>query len=292
MFFLAASTASPSSRGAGGGNLDCGEGLQVRFSRAQPVQGSVLLLELVSERPLTDLQATWSGRPLAFWSSPEGKLHRALLGVDLRTTPGPRMLSIEAVLEGGEKRSCGAPLSVRDGRFAVQRLTVPEHYVELSEKDLERARRENRELAAVFSAVPPERFWQGQFRLPLEDVAPSGNFGKRRVLNGKLRSPHSGEDFAAPAGSPVRATQRGRVALAKELFFLGKTVVVDHGLGLYSYYGHLKTLAVEAGNLVDQGATLGAVGATGRTTGSHLHWGVRLGDARVNPMDLLALPVE
>ena len=117
----------------------------------------------------------------------------------------------------------------------------------------------------------------------------SGSFGKRRIFNNQPRSPHSGEDFSAPTGTPVLATARGRVALAKDLFFLGKTVILDHGFGVYSFYGHLSSLGVEPGTNVQSGTAIGKVGATGRVTGPHLHWGVRLGNARVNPMELLAL---
>jgi murein DD-endopeptidase MepM/ murein hydrolase activator NlpD len=134
-----------------------------------------------------------------------------------------------------------------------------------------------------------ERLWQRGFETPLPGYEASGSFGKRRIFNEKPRSPHSGEDISAPAGTPVRAPARGRVVLAKALFFLGNTVVLDHGFGLFSFYGHLSSIGVEPGTIVEGGEVLGKVGATGRVTGAHLHWGVRLGDARVNPMDLLTL---
>jgi murein DD-endopeptidase MepM/ murein hydrolase activator NlpD len=161
--------------------------------------------------------------------------------------------------------------------------------VELSPEDRARSRREAAELGRIFSTTTPERLWQRGFRAPVDGHGPSGSFGKRRVFNDQPRSPHSGEDFSAPAGTPVLATARGKVVLAKDLFFLGTTVILDHGFGLYSFYGHLSSLGVESGILVESGAVLGKVGATGRVTGAHLHWGVRLGDARVNPMDLVTL---
>ena len=136
--------------------------------------------------------------------------------------------------------------------------------------------------------MTPERLWQGGFRRPLEAEA-AGNFGRRRILNDQPRASHSGEDYSAPAGTPVYAAQRGRVALADELFFSGKTVVLDHGLGLFTFYAHLQSITVEPGQVVEAGALLGRVGSTGRVTAAHLHWAARLNQARVNPRDLVAL---
>jgi murein DD-endopeptidase MepM/ murein hydrolase activator NlpD len=131
-----------------------------------------------------------------------------------------------------------------------------------------------------------DRLWQGAFRLPV-DVDPAPNFGQRRILNGQPRSPHAGVDFGARRGAPVVAPARGRVVLAEPLFFSGRTVILDHGLGLFSLYGHLSTLSVKVGQRVETGTPLGAVGATGRATGPHLHWAVRLGGARVDPLALV-----
>jgi murein DD-endopeptidase MepM/ murein hydrolase activator NlpD len=110
------------------------------------------------------------------------------------------------------------------------------------------------------------------------------------VFNGKPRSSHEGADLAAPAGAPVAAPGPGRVALAEELYFSGGTVILDHGAGLFTMYFHLSRIDVKAGEDVDSGGRIGAVGATGRATGPHLHWGARLNRARINPLGLLKLP--
>ena len=129
--------------------------------------------------------------------------------------------------------------------------------------------------------------WTDLFARPVSEANNSA-FGSRSVFNGEARSPHSGADFLSPAGTPVHAPNRGRVVLAKELYFSGNTVILDHGLGLFSLIAHLSVIDVAAGDTVTAGQVVGKVGATVRVTGPHLHWAVRLGGARVDPLSLLA----
>jgi len=173
--------------------------------------------------------------------------------------------------------------------FPEEHLQVPPRFVDLSPRDRARAAREAARLAARFRSVTGERLWRGPFLVPLEGVQPSSSFGRRRILNGRPRSPHSGVDLGAPAGTAVHAMQRGRVVLDEDLFFSGRTVVLDHGLGLFSLYGHLSESRVAPGRVVDAGEVIGLVGATGRVTAPHLHWAVRIGDARVDGLDLVRL---
>jgi murein DD-endopeptidase MepM/ murein hydrolase activator NlpD len=143
-------------------------------------------------------------------------------------------------------------------------------------------------MRAIYDTVTPERLWDGKFRLPLKDVTTGGNFGRRRVLNGQARSPHSGVDFPAAAGTPVFASQNGKVVLAEELYYSGNTVVIDHGYGIYTMYCHLSKIGVAAGDAIKAGDELGQVGATGRVTGPHLHWALTIQHARVNGMQIVA----
>ena len=125
--------------------------------------------------------------------------------------------------------------------------------------------------------------------MPLEGVTAGSNFGKRRILNGNPGTPHGGLDLPGRTGTPVHSAQRGQVVLAAELFFSGNTVVVDHGLGIYTFYGHLSEIEVKVGDVLETGAVLGKVGATGRVTGPHLHWGLTVERARVNPLQIVKL---
>jgi murein DD-endopeptidase MepM/ murein hydrolase activator NlpD len=274
-------------------SLDCGKGVELQLSSSESSQGSLLLVEVHSASSLAELKAEWVGHTVSFWQDANHEnVRRALLGVDIQRPAGQYPLTLAAQLESGEPATCSALISVTAGRFATERLRVGRKFVEPSAKDLERAERERQRLGELFARVTPERLWQGRFRLPVEGARAAGNFGRRRFLNGQPGTPHSGEDFPAAAGTPVHAAQSGRVVLAEELFFSGNTVVLDHGLGLFTFYGHLESIAVAAGDVVEAGTILGRVGATGRVTGPHLHWAVRLGDARVSPLAIVALPAD
>jgi hypothetical protein len=272
-------------------SIRCSDSMVLRFSDPDPKQGSVGIAEVRSESPLASVEGVFAGEEIFFWPDPESRIFQALVGIDLGKSPGQESLQVKVFpeLSAGHPLDCRLDLTVLDGAFTEQRLAVDPGYVELSPADRARSNREAAELRRIFEGVTRERFWDGAFQTPLDGFRASGSFGKRRVFNNQPRSPHSGEDFSAPAGTPIRAPARGRVVLAKDLFFLGSTVILDHGFGLYSIYGHLSAIDVDPGTLVAPGTVMGKVGATGRVTGAHLHWAARLGDARVNPLDLLAL---
>jgi len=265
----------------------CADGIEVRFTPERAAQGSVVLVEVRAAAPLEGLRGQWGGRPVHFWSDgTPGGAHRALIGVDMNRVPGKARFGLVAERDGKQVQ-CDATLTVEKTEFAVERLRLPKRFVELSPEDQARAECEGKRLQEILAGVSPVRLWTGGFVSPVGDVPASGNFGKRRILNNQPRSPHSGEDFPAPAGASVQAAQRGRVALADDLFFSGQTVILDHGLGLFTYYAHLEKIEVAEGEVVEAGAVLGRVGATGRVTGAHLHWAARVNQARVNPLELI-----
>jgi murein DD-endopeptidase MepM/ murein hydrolase activator NlpD len=272
--------------------VGCGNGVVMSLSQSAPKQGSIVVVELRSDSLLQRVGGSVDGKPLHFWTEGSARIHQALLGIDFLASPGMHSVKAHGLLESesrsSERFDCRSELPVVDGEFPVQHLSVAPKFVELSPEDLARSRRETEEINHVFSSSASQRYWRN-FVAPVPGHERSGSFGKRRVFNGQPRSPHSGEDFSAPAGTPVRATARGRVALAKGLFFLGNTVMLDHGQGLISFYGHLSSIGVELDQIVEADTVIGQVGATGRVTGAHLHWGVRLGNARVNPVDLLTI---
>ena len=127
------------------------------------------------------------------------------------------------------------------------------------------------------------------FSIPIPGETSGTNFGHRRIFNGEPRAPHAGADLRAKTGTPIHATNRGRVVLAKSLFFTGNTVILDHGMGIYSLYAHLSRLDVKVGDIINNGQQVGLSGATGRVTGPHLHWGMMVQGARVDPFTLVNL---
>jgi murein DD-endopeptidase MepM/ murein hydrolase activator NlpD len=268
----------------------CDAGIKMQLSAPESTQGSLLLVEVKSEKQLTEVQGDWDGRSVPFWREAGREVvQKSLVGVDLEKAPGEYQLKVTGLTAGGEKVSCSTKLEVKEGKFATEKLTVGKQFVEPSPEQVKRANEERQKLRDIFDRVTPERLWDGKFRIPLDGVTTGSNFGKRRILNGNPGSPHGGADFPAPTGTPVHAAQRGRVVLAEELFFSGNTVVVDHGLGIYTFYGHLSEIGVKVGDALEAGAVLGKVGATGRVTGPHLHWGLTVEKARVNPLLIVKL---
>lgn len=277
----------------------CVPGVTLDLSAPTSRQGSLLLLEVRSRKPLSEVTAEWNSKNVPFWQASAGAAdsdkapatdsREAILGVDLEKAPGTYPVVVHVQTAGSKPETCTLQIPVRAGKFATERLQVGKQFVEPSPEQIQRANEERDKLRAIFDQVTPEKLWDGDFRVPLDGVTTGGNFGKRRVLNGQPGSPHSGVDFPAVTGTPVHAAQSGRVALAQELFFSGNTVVVDHGLGIYTFYGHLSEIDVKVGNELQSGQVLGKVGATGRVTGPHLHWGLTIERARVNGLQLVKL---
>ena len=286
--FAGASFVPPGARASAAEN--CTPGTELRLSAPDSGQGTVLLLELKSAKAFVEVNGEWGGRSVALWKEGDNETERkGLVGVDLEKAPGEYELKIAGQSASGEKFSCKTMVGVKEGHFATEKLQVGKQFVEPSAEQIKRADEERQKLREIYDRVTPEKLWDGKFRIPLDGVTTGSNFGRRRILNGNPGSPHGGADLPGTTGTPVHAAQRGRVVLAEDLFFSGNTVVVDHGLGIYTFYGHFSEIDAKVGDIVETGAVLGKVGATGRVTGPHLHWGLTVEKARVNPMQLVRL---
>lgn len=276
--------------GNGTHRFRCDKGISLTLSSSAVPQGSLIVARLSAKAPIISAKAEWDGRDVPLWQQGQnGRVWVGLLGVDLEKPPGQYEARITGQATGHEAVSCAVPIQVRAGSFPTEKLNVEKQFVEPDPEQVARAKAETQKLRAIFGTVTPERFWQGAFRVPLDGVTTGGNFGRRRVLNGQPGSPHSGVDFPAPTGTPIHAAQAGKVVLAEPLFFSGNTVVVDHGFGIYTFYGHLSAFSVHAGDAVKAGTELGKVGATGRVTGPHLHWGLTVDRERVNALQIVTL---
>ncbi|GAB4229587.1 MAG: M23 family metallopeptidase [Acidobacteriota bacterium] len=262
-----------------------GDGLVLEWSARALYPGEVLACRIAA--PLDTkgvvVQAFGSSFP-AFRDGPSGRW-TALVGIDLDLRPGRHELVVESWSPHARHR-LEAVLRIHPKEFPVRRIQVEDRYATPPAEVMERIRREQELTRRIFQTVNPEKLWEGPFLRPVPGEVIS-TFGKRSIVNGQPRSPHSGTDFRAAAGTPIRAPNAGRVVLGQELYFSGNTVILDHGGGLYSYFAHLSEIMVQVGDNLKPGEILGRVGATGRVTGPHLHWSVRLAGARVDPLSLL-----
>ncbi|MBI3812659.1 MAG: M23 family metallopeptidase [Nitrospirae bacterium] len=234
----------------------------------------------------TTVQGKLHGRTIPFFKTDKPEEFGALIGVDLADPPSKEDLLVEVSTATGPVKRRHYAVVVLPVHFATQELTVPKNYVDLDEETAKRAEEEQEKILQSLNKVTDQRFWEGRFIMPVEGKI-SGSFGRKRIINGEPRSPHSGEDINAPKGTDVHAMNEGVVALVGNFFFSGRSVILDHGLGLYSMYFHLDEVDVAEGDKVPKGAIVGKVGATGRATGPHLHWGARINGARVNPLSML-----
>jgi len=266
------------------------ESLEVVWHPSRLALGSVGWTHVTSVSDTAMVEGAVAGRPLRFFAYAGGQA--AVVGIDVETRPGAHPWRIAVVEPGRIPRTAGGRLVVDRRQFSVQRLTLPRAMVDLDPATERRAELEREALVTLHRTITPERLWRGRFTRPVAATEPPTGFGARRILNGLPRAPHTAVDYTAPAGTAVVAANSGRVAMVAEFFFLGRLVVLDHGLGLYTLYSHLESTAVAIGDRVDRGQTIGAVGATGRATGPHLHWGVQLGGARLDPLELLELPIS
>jgi hypothetical protein len=264
--------------------------LQVRVVPPIPRQGDAVMLFVGGTKGTRDVEGSLGGQHLSFF--PYGAEYAALAGVDLEAKPGKVPWRVGLVDGTGTPRKAAGTLTIKAAGFPVQRLTLPSGMVNLDPESEQRAANEAARLRTLYDTATPERLWRGPFTQPVASRKPGEGFGFRRIINGQPRMPHSGIDYSADRGTPVVASNRGRVALLGEFFFAGRLVALDHGLGLYTLYFHLDGVAVTEGEIVERGQTVGTVGTSGRSTGPHLHFAAQLGRARVNPPDLYMLPVR
>ena len=260
--------------------------LSIAVSTSTPALGDPVVVEVAANGAVDNLVLRWKGVAWPMREIAPGR-YEGLIGVDLDDPAGPAAVAAEGFLDGARVRA-EAEVTISPRKFAVQELTLPKGMAEFDNATLVRIGAEAAELSRRFSRVTPPR-WRIPFLPPVEEYRPA-NFGARRVINGHPRMPHSAVDINLPAGTPVRAIADGRVAFAGEQFFGGRSVVIDHGGGVFSVYYHLKEFSVAEGQEISRGDRIGSVGATGRATGPHLHFGVRVPGGRVDPTRLFALP--
>ena len=252
--------------------------------------GEAVLLRVEASSPLTEVRATAFDKTVRFYQAQNG-VWQGLVGIDLLVEPGDHDIALRIRPATGAAIARVYTLSVEHKAYQTRRLTVAPRYVEPPPDVSDRIAREARQQAAIFATATAERLWRGSWGRPVPGQATSA-FGSRSVFNGQTRNPHSGADFRAAEGTPVTAPNVGRVVVTGDTYFSGGSLILDHGWGLYSYFAHLSKILVEEGDLVQPGQVVGHAGATGRVTGPHLHWTLRLNGARVDPLSLIEILTE
>ena len=260
---------------------------EVTLSTVDVETGGTLFVQIDCRRMPTaprDLRLSYHDQGIMVFPHPvKGPAVQAgLVGIPLTAPAGKTHLTIEWG-SGAQRLTRKVPFEVRQGTYGEETLTVDPRHVRPSPKDLERIRREQEELKQIYASGSRSRLWQGAFRVPVPGEM-NGPFGTRRVFNGELQSHHTGTDFRAQTGDPVHAAAAGVVRLTKDLFYSGNAVVIDHGAGVFTSYSHLSRIDVKVGQKIGNGQAVGLAGATGRATGPHLHWGVKVNSINVDPM--------
>jgi murein DD-endopeptidase MepM/ murein hydrolase activator NlpD len=257
----------------------------VELAPKEVFPGDLFLLKIKIDRSSPDSpdspNAEFAGKMIDFYQDAADHFI-ALVPVDIDTSPKKYNIKVKS-----GKNEKIAHIRVKPYKFPTKKITLPEEQVVLSAGDLERSKREAELLESILSRNT-ERVWNRSFIKPT-DTALSEMFGVKRIMNEKHNSVHRGVDYKGRTGTPVKAVNSGTVALKEDLFFGGNTVVIDHGMGLFSIYMHLSEFHVSAGETVSKGQLIGLVGMTGRASGPHLHFGIKLQGVNVNPESLFKL---
>ena len=265
--------------------VDAPSELSIVASARSIQPGEVVLLSIANAGESSSLRVKAFNRSMGAYR--DGDTWRALVGIDLDTKPGTYQVEIEDG-SGAPVVRATYPLKVLPRTFRTRRLTVDEAFVTPPKSEEPRIEREAALLASTWRASAAARLWTTAFVRPVPQEANSA-FGTRSIFNGKPRNAHGGADFLSPAGTPIHSPNTGRIVVARNLYYSGNTVIIDHGLGVFSMLAHLSRIDVHESDVVTSNQLVGLVGATGRVTGPHLHWAVRVSDARVDPLSLLAV---
>lgn len=250
--------------------------------------GAPCLFRVTSTVKLKGIAATWQDRRIFFDFDSRSRAWIGLAGVNIETAAGYYPLALEAVLADGTLLNSTYDVPVYGLRYPTDELSVARQFTDPDQAMRVRIKAEGAVKSRYFKTVTPQRLWRGSFTPPLNSII-TDIFGMQRMFNGERQSVHQGLDFRAVTGTPVAAMNSGVVLLARNFFYEGGMVVVDHGYGLLTLYFHLSALRVREGEAVQRGQLIGLSGATGRVTDEHLHVGVRWQGTYLDPAKLFQL---
>lgn len=273
---------------AAGGSAAAGTAGPVLASPGRAALGQPFLVRLTSDQAMEGIAMFWMGKRLSpsvsVWN--QRYVGLAMLGTDVLTDrPGPADLEVSARINGREIR-LRRTIDIVPKSYPRQDLTLPPQMVTPPASVLERIKEERGLTTAAKETLTPMRYWTLPFFRPVPGKITS-LYGLQRYLNGKPKNPHRGLDFRAPAGTPIRAVASGRAVLSGDHYYAGNSLYIDHGNGVVSMYFHMSRIAVEAGARIKRGQVIGFSGATGRSTGAHLHLSVSVRGRLVDPLPLI-----
>ena len=259
------------------------------LSSEKAAAGTTLAVRIESPAPLAKLKLRFGDQDsLLFNPSPSTpNSWIGLLAIPFKTRTGPRALSVRWN-DAGQLRQQLMAFNVIVGNYRSENLKVDPGRVHPVKKDRERAAREHAEVRRIYASGHSAPIWESGFQQPMNSYVTSP-FGNRRLFNGKLASYHSGMDFRAKVGTEVKAANRGMVRLAKNLFYAGNTILIDHGAGVFTIYAHLSQFGVSVDQPVKKGQVIGWSGQSGRVSGPHLHWGVKINGQNVDPLQFMEI---
>ena len=260
------------------------------FSNADVKNGTSTLLELEKEKGLKYLDVKLANKSFQIFDNPlDGNKQYALLPISYYEKPTKKLEVLISYMKDGEKNAQLMFLKVEDGKYKKEEIHVDSSKVNPKSKEVKsRISKEYNQAMKIYHTVTKKSYLNSEFIMPLESPITS-NFGKARVYNGSLKGYHSGTDFRAKVGTPIVAANDAKVALVKDRFYSGGTVLLDHGEGIYTCYFHLSDFKVEENQMVKKGQVLGLSGKSGRVTGPHLHFSARINGVQIDPLQLLTL---
>ncbi len=264
--------------------------VELSLTPREPLQGQVFLVELSGTKAQDQVSGRFGQQKIRFFLD-EARRHRALVAVRLKQPAEPVSLLIEITLPDGDLMVHGVPVSVRKRKIPYRTLRVAPKYVRPPRRVRQRIRRESKAMSALWRAEATPRAWRGSF-VPALQGAITSPYGATRRYNRKYVRSHYGVDINGNVGDPLKAIATGRVVMVADRYYSGGTVVIDHGLKLFSLYYHLSTFLVEAGQWVEKGQHIGSVGKSGRVTGPHLHLATKIENVTFDPMSLFDLDLD
>lgn len=253
-------------------------------------QGELIKISLHSPE-FSSAKAHFEGKDYMFVSSGEPSTFFLLIGLGLDIKPGIHDLNVRIEFADGQRKNFSFKVPISKGKFHLKKLNVDRRFTSPSPEEQERVMREVELTMAVYSELTSHWLGHGKFIMPVKDRI-KRNFGERRIFNDGFLSRHRGIDILSPAGTPVMASNSGKIVLTRDLYYSGNTIILNHGIGLFSIYCHLSKVCAEKGKSVDKGEIIGYTGSTGRGTGPHLHWGFKLFDKYIDPLSVVYLPFE